>query len=73
MAMLLAVEYAARSGAESADLAARAIREAVLECTGEGIRTVDLGGDATTTEFTSAVIAKVRAKVDAASRLGSVA
>ena len=53
--------------------ASRAIREAVLECTAEGVRTVDLGGDATTSGFTTAVIEKVRTKLAAASRLTGAA
>jgi isocitrate dehydrogenase (NAD+) len=36
-----------------------------------GVRTVDLGGHATTTEFTDAVVEKVRTKVDVWSSLGS--
>jgi 3-isopropylmalate dehydrogenase len=36
-----------------------------------GVKTVDLGGHATTTEFTDAVVEKVRTKVDVWSSLGS--
>ena len=36
-----------------------------------GVRTIDLGGHATTTEFTDAVVEKVRTKVDVWSSLGS--
>ena len=72
MAMLLAcgavLGYAGTAGA---DLASRAIYESVLETVATGTRTVDLGGHATTTEFTDAVVEKVRTKVDVWSSLGS--
>jgi isocitrate dehydrogenase (NAD+) len=35
------------------------------------VKTVDLGGHATTTEFTDAVVEKVRTKVDVWSSLGT--
>jgi len=44
--------------------ASRAIYESVLETVHAGVATSDLGGHASTTEFTAAVIAKVRAKLD---------
>ncbi len=44
--------------------ASRAIYEAVLETVHAGIATSDLGGHASTSEFTDAVIAKVKAKLD---------
>ncbi len=73
MAMLLAegalLANAATMGYKGADKAARALREAVLETTGAGIRTADLGGHASTTEFTDAVIERVRSKLDAWSSL----
>jgi isocitrate dehydrogenase (NAD+) len=47
-----------------ATTASRAIYEAVLETVREGIATSDLGGHAATTEFTDAVIAKVKTKLD---------
>jgi isocitrate/isopropylmalate dehydrogenase len=72
MAMLLAcgavLGYAGTAGA---DLASRAIYESVLETVATGTKTVDLGGHATTTEFTDAVVEKVRTKVDVWSSLGS--
>jgi isocitrate dehydrogenase (NAD+) len=49
----------------AAERASRAIFEAVLETTGSGTRTPDLGGHASTTEFTDAVIALVRTKLEA--------
>lgn len=48
----------------------RAIREATLETVYDGIRTSDLGGHATTTEFTDEVIRRVRAKIDVWDALG---
>jgi isocitrate/isopropylmalate dehydrogenase len=47
-----------------ATLASRAIYEAVLETVREGTATSDLGGHASTTEFTDGVIAKVKTKLD---------
>ncbi|MBE3599320.1 MAG: isocitrate dehydrogenase [Limnochordaceae bacterium] len=44
--------------------ASRAIYEAALEAVRAGVRTVDLGGQATTTEFTDEVIERVRAKLE---------
>ncbi|MDR5682634.1 MAG: isocitrate/isopropylmalate family dehydrogenase [Armatimonadota bacterium] len=43
---------------------ARAIYEATFEAAQDGVRTADLGGAATTTEFTDEVIRRVRAKLD---------
>ncbi|HLM26255.1 MAG TPA: isocitrate/isopropylmalate family dehydrogenase [Thermoleophilaceae bacterium] len=73
MAMLLAggalLANAATMGYEGTEKASRALREAVLETTGAGCRTADLGGHASTTEFTDAVIERVRGKLDAWSSL----
>lgn len=44
--------------------ASRAIYEATIETVKEGIRTSDLGGSATTTEFTNEVIRKVQTKIE---------
>ena len=68
MAMILAtaalLHYAAELGHEGADTASRAIYESVLEATATGVRTPDLGGHASTSEFTSEVISRVRTKID---------
>jgi len=48
----------------------RAIRESTLEAIYEGVRTADLGGQATTTEFTDEVIHRVRAKLAVWDALG---
>ena len=75
MAMIMAaaalLHYVAEAGRQEADLASRAIYESVLEATATGVRTPDLGGHATTSEFTDEVIARVRTKVDIWSSLGS--
>jgi isocitrate/isopropylmalate dehydrogenase len=75
MAMIMAVaatlHYASELGHEGADTASRAVYEAVLEATATGVRTPDLGGSATTSEFTDEVVARVRTKVDVWSSLGS--
>jgi isocitrate/isopropylmalate dehydrogenase len=75
MAMLLAcgalLQYAAGKGFEGAERASRAIYESVLETTAGGMKTIDLGGHAGTTEFTDAVVEKIRTKVDIWSTLGS--
>jgi isocitrate dehydrogenase (NAD+) len=49
--------------------ASRAIYESALEALHAGIATADLGGQATTTEFTDAVIESVRRKLDVWSTL----
>src|SRR3954449_2332871 len=68
MAMILAVAavltHAGDLGYEGADMASRAIYEGVLEATASGVRTTDLGGHATTSEFTAEVISRVRTKID---------
>jgi isocitrate dehydrogenase (NAD+) len=73
MAMLLAcgavLSYA--GDVPGAERASRAIYEGVLETVATGTRTIDLGGHATTSEFTDAVVDKVRTKVDVWSSLGA--
>jgi isocitrate dehydrogenase (NAD+) len=75
MAMIMAgaavLHYVADKGHPEADIASRAIYEAVLEATATGVRTFDLGGSATTSEFTDEVIARVRTKIDIWTSLGS--
>jgi isocitrate/isopropylmalate dehydrogenase len=73
MAMLLAcgavLTYAA--DVPGAERASRAIYEGVLETVATGTKTIDLGGEATTSDFTDAVVDKVRTKVDVWSSLGA--
>jgi isocitrate dehydrogenase (NAD+) len=68
MAMILAaaalLHYAGMVGHEGADTASRAIYESVLEATATGVRTPDLSGHSSTSEFTSEVISRVRTKID---------
>jgi isocitrate dehydrogenase (NAD+) len=49
--------------------AGRAIREASFEAVSQGVRTADLGGHASTSEFTDEVVSRVRTKLDAWSSL----
>ena len=53
----------------TAQQASRAIREACLEAVASGTRTADLGGHASTSEFTDDVISRTRAKLDVWSTL----
>lgn len=75
MAMILAcgavLGYAAERGHAGAEQASRAIYESVLEAVAAGVRTHDLGGAAGTTEFTDAVVERVRTKIDVWSSLGA--
>jgi isocitrate dehydrogenase (NAD+) len=75
MAMILAcgavMHYAGVRGHAGATRAARAIYESVLEASAAGVRTPDLGGHATTSGFTSEVVARVRTKIDVWSSLGT--
>lgn len=48
----------------------RAIYEAVFESVNEGIRTVDLGGASSTTQFTDEVIRRMRSKLEVWQTLG---
>jgi isocitrate dehydrogenase (NAD+) len=54
-----------------AALAARAISESVFEAVYDGIRTADLQGHATTTEFTDEVIKRMRTKLAVWPSLGA--
>jgi isocitrate dehydrogenase (NAD+) len=53
-----------------ADRASRAIYESVFEAVYEGVRTADLGGDASTNAFTDEVIRRVRMKREVWDALG---
>jgi isocitrate/isopropylmalate dehydrogenase len=64
MAMILAGAALLSHGADAAQQAGRAIREACLEAVHAGNRTSDLGGHLGSSEFTDEVIARVRAKLD---------
>jgi isocitrate/isopropylmalate dehydrogenase len=68
MAMILAAA-ALISQTDNGRAAGRAIRESALESVSAGIRTADLAGDASTTEFTDEVIRRVLAKLEVWSTL----
>jgi isocitrate/isopropylmalate dehydrogenase len=73
LAMILAVgallRHASAHHGTEVDRAARAIYEAALETVGAGVKTPDLGGHAGTTEFTDAVLGRIRSKLDVWSSL----
>jgi isocitrate/isopropylmalate dehydrogenase len=77
VAMILACGAVLRHAAErhgpQADRASRAIYEAVLETIASGVKTPDLGGHSGTTEFTTAVVERVRTKIEVWSSLGTAA
>ncbi|MFO7323002.1 MAG: isocitrate/isopropylmalate family dehydrogenase [Chloroflexota bacterium] len=71
MAMILAAASLLRYfRSEKANEASRAIYESVMETVYEGIKTPDLGGSASTTEFTDEVIRRIRQKLDIWDSLG---
>ena len=69
MAMILAAAALLGYGEEQAQQAGRAIREGALEAVAEGIRTADLGGHSSTSEFTDEVIRRAKQKLDVWSSL----
>jgi isocitrate/isopropylmalate dehydrogenase len=71
MAMILAGAALLRYvKSESATVASRAIYESVFEAVYDGIRTPDLGGQASTTDYTAEVIRRVKAKLEVWDALG---
>jgi isocitrate/isopropylmalate dehydrogenase len=64
MAMILAAASLLGYGDERSQLAGRAIREASLEAVADGVRTADLGGHASSSEFTDEVIRRTKQKLD---------
>jgi isocitrate dehydrogenase (NAD+) len=68
MAMILAAA-ALLSQTDEGRTAGRAIREAALEAVASGVKTADLAGHATTTEFTDEVIERTRTKLEVWSSL----
>ena len=75
MAMILAcaalLGQAGTRDVRGAERASRAIYEATLETVGGGVKTIDLGGHAGTTEFADAVAERVRTKLEIWDSLGS--
>jgi isocitrate/isopropylmalate dehydrogenase len=65
MAMILAgAALLSHGDSEASQQAGRAIREACLEAVAQGVRTADLHGHATTSEFTDTVIERTRTKLE---------
>jgi isocitrate/isopropylmalate dehydrogenase len=60
LACAAVLRHATARHGPACDRASHAIYEAALETVGAGIKTPDLGGHAGTTEFTDAVIERVR-------------
>jgi isocitrate/isopropylmalate dehydrogenase len=69
MAMILAAAALLGYGDDQAQEAGRAIREGALEAVAEGIRTADLSGHSSTSEFTDEVIRRAKQKLDVWSSL----
>ena len=69
MAMLLAcaavLDHAARRGQVGAARAAQAVRDATLGAAADGVRTFDLGGEASTTQVVDEVLARVSSRTRA--------
>ena len=63
MAMILAVA-ALLSQTDEGQTAGRAIREAALEAVAQGLKTADLGGHASTTEYADEVIRRTKTKLE---------
>jgi len=73
MAMIMAVaSLLGYMKDEGARRASRSIYEAALETVSDGVRTADLGGQASTTDFTDEVIHRVKTKVEVWSALADI-
>ena len=73
MTMILAVaSLLGYMQGEPAHVASRAVYESALEAVSDGIRTADLSGHVSTTEFTDEVIRRVRTKIDVWSALADI-
>ena len=73
MAMLLAVASVLHyMPGRACHAASRAIYEATLEAVSDGVKTADLGGHASTTDFTDEVLRRVRTKVEVWTSLADV-
>ena len=69
MAMIHAAAALLAYGDERTQQAGRAVREGALEAVADGVRTADLGGHASTSEFTDEVIRRAKQKLDVWSSL----
>src|SRR2546429_336179 len=73
MAMILAVaSLLGYMKGEEARRASHAVYESALEAVSDGVRTADLGGHTSTTDFTNEVIRRVKTKVDGWSALADI-
>lgn len=73
MAMILAVaSLLSYMRGQQARTASRAVYEATMETVSDGVMTADVGGHASTTEFTDEVIRRVRTKIDVWSSMADV-
>src|ERR1700730_14685864 len=73
MAMILAVaSLLGYMKGDAAHHASRAIYETALEAVSDGVRTADLGGQSSTSNFTDEVIRRVRTKVEVWSALADI-
>ena len=73
MAMILAVaSLLGYMKDDHARQASRAVYESALEAVSDGVRTADLGGQATTTDFTGEVVRRVKTKVEVWSALADI-
>jgi isocitrate/isopropylmalate dehydrogenase len=71
MAMILAAAaLLSHIDDDEARSAGRAVREACLEAVSAGTRTADLGGHASTSEFTEEVVSRIRSKLEVWATLG---
>ena len=72
-AMILAVaSLLSYMKGETERRSSRAIYEATLEAVSDGVRTADLGGQASTTDFTKEVIRRIKTKVEVWSALADI-
>jgi isocitrate/isopropylmalate dehydrogenase len=75
LAMILAcgavMHHAAGRHGAGCERASRAIYESALETVAGGVKTPDLGGGAGTTDFTTAVVDRIRTKIEVWSSLGT--
>jgi isocitrate/isopropylmalate dehydrogenase len=73
MAMILAVaSLLGYMKGEQAHQASRTIYESALEAVSDGVRTADLGGEASTSVFTDEVIRRIKTKVEVWSALADI-
>jgi isocitrate dehydrogenase (NAD+) len=73
MAMIMAVaSLLGDMKDDGARRASRSIYEAALEAVSDGVRTADLGGQASTTDFTDEVIHRIKTKVEVWSALADI-